>query len=433
MAKRNMSRRSFMRNLGIGSAGLLLANAGLPAAMAQTQGHHLTRSSLSNAQLPPEVELLCGDVVAFQLSSNAWEGAFGSVTFQMHQGFYNGESIYYIRTDTSDADFAQDARLVHVPLLNAALTVEGATAPVYTFTNGVDEQYPVLSTAPAEENFTSAWHVHQVTFNGNPTLLDSVEAIMEAEAAGDITVEAQQLVINGPVVKWPGGELQEDTEKTSYLGTGPLIEPVDTDNMLVTFKLHECYPGSRYIITDTSAVPMAPMMSIAPSAPTQALVGVGATDEIWVFGNGIPGSGVMGFQPAIFDNAAGNPIWSPFWEHFTVVWNDESNARLLTSSAEIRELIEAGELTEYKGVPDMDQAMPAFVVNCPVPVKARNTFEQGFCKVWNSVRETIRVGLNWQTQTEFWSLPHDRYYTHHGIRTAGNRILLLGTWLTELS
>ncbi len=49
---------------------------------------------------------------------------------------------------------------------------------------------------------------------------------------------------------------------------------------------------------------------------------------------------------------------------------------------------------------------------------------QGFCKVRVSVRETNRVGLNWQTQTEFCSLPHDRHYTHHGIRTAGNRILL---------
>jgi hypothetical protein len=145
--------------------------------------------------------------------------------------------------------------------------------------------------------------------------------------------------------------------------------------MEVNFKLHECYPGSRYIITDTSAVPMAPMMGISGSAPTQRLADVGATDEIWVFGNGIPGSGVMGFQPAIFDNAAGNPIWSPFWHHFTAVWADESQARLLTTSAEIRELEASGDLQIFKGVPDMDQSMPAFVVNCPVPIKARTTFQ----------------------------------------------------------
>jgi len=145
--------------------------------------------------------------------------------------------------------------------------------------------------------------------------------------------------------------------------------------MEVTFKLHQCYPGSRYIVTDTSAVPMAPMMSIAASAPTQALLNVGATDEIWVWGNGIPGSGVMGFQPAIFDNAAGSPIWSPFWAHYTAVWADESQARLVTTSAEIRELQSAGTIQIFNGVPDMDQAMPPFVVNCPVPIKARSTFQ----------------------------------------------------------
>jgi hypothetical protein len=232
-----------------------------------------------------------------------------------------------------------------------------------------------VSHIPNEDEYSPAWHVHRVTFNGTPTVLNSAEAIREAESAGDISVEALSLVVNFPVVSWPGGELAEDTEKVSYLGTGPLISPVDTENMEVTFKLHQCYPGSRYIVTDTSAVPMAPMMSIAASAPTQALLNAGATDEIWVWGNGIPGSGVMGFQPAIFDNGAGNPIWSPFWAHFTAVWEDESQARLVTSSDELRELIDSGAITVFNGVPDMDQSMPPFVVNCPVPIKARTTFQ----------------------------------------------------------
>ena len=139
------------------------------------------------------------------------------------------------------------------------------------------------------------------------------------------------------------------------------------------FKLHECFPSSRYIITDTSAVPMAPMMSISASAPTQELVAANATDEIWVFANGIPGSGVMGFQPAIFDNQAGSPPWSPLWDNFTVRWTDESNARLQRTSGEIRQLIESGDLELFIGVPDSHPN--GFVVNCPVPVIASNTFE----------------------------------------------------------
>jgi len=118
---------------------------------------------------------------------------------------------------------------------------------------------------------------------------------------------------------------------------------------------------------------MAPMMSISDAAVTDELRALGGTDEIWVFGNGLPGPGVMGFQPAIFDNKAGQPAWSPFWDHYTLVWEDESNARLLKTSDEIRELVDSGELTQFNGVPDSHPT--GFVVNCPAPILAPNTFE----------------------------------------------------------
>ncbi len=369
-----LSRRKFLQGVGLSTGAALLANMGLPAVLAADGRLQSNFQQGSDHALNPNVELLCGDVTGFQLESDQWEGAFGSVTFQMHRAFYNGETTYYIRTDASDQTYAQNNLLVFVPLLNAALSAEGATSKLYTFENPADAQYPVISHIPTDEAYSPAWHVHQVTFNGTPVVLDSEQAILDAQSAGEVAIEPLQLVVNYPLVKWPGGELPVDTELSSYLGTGPLISAPNTDRMRVTFKLHECYPGSRYIITDTSAVPMAPMMGIVPSAPTQQLADVGATDEIWVFGNGILGGGVMGFQPAIFDNSAGSPIWSPFWHHFTAVWNDESQARLLTSGTEIRELEASGELQIFKGVPDMDQSMPAFVVNCPVPIKAANTF-----------------------------------------------------------
>lgn len=374
MVRNGYSRRQFLKGIGAGSAAALLANAGLPLALAAERAAFGVPQS-GALQTPPDVELLNGDVLGFSLTSREWEGAFGWVTFRLHQAWHNGENVYYIRTDSSDAEFATQNRLVHVPLLNAALSAQGATSQLYTFENGDPDQFPVVSHVPNEDTYSPAWQVHRVSFKGTPTVLNSAEAVRAAEAAGEVTIEALQLVVNFPIVKWAGGELAEDTEKVTYLGTGPLVSPTDTANMEVTFKLHQCYPGSRYIVTDTSAVPMAPMMSIAASAPTQALLDVGATDEIWVWGNGITGSGVMGFQPANFDNAAGNPIWSPFWAHYTAVWNNESQARLVTTSAEVRELEAAGAIQIFKGVPDMDQAMPPFVVNCPVPIKARNTFQ----------------------------------------------------------
>lgn len=375
---KGQTRRQFIRNVGLGAGALMLANAGLPAGLVRARSLESAAASVAasaatgTAHPSPEVELTSSDVVGFALEGNGWEGEFGWVEFQIHQAFYNGDAAYYIRTDVSDQAFAQANGLLHVPLLNAATAADGATSQLYTFENGADGQYPVMSHIPDQDDFSPAWQVHRVTFNNSPTLLDSAEAILAAESDGDVTVETTRLVVNFPVVKWPEGELPVDTELREYLGTGPLTAPVDTNRMRVSFKLHECYPGSRYIITDTSAVPMAPMMGIAGSAATQKLVEVGATDKIWVFGNGIPGSGVMGFQPAIFAHVAGDPTWSPFWEHFTAVWNNGGDAVLLTTAAELD--AHGDDITIYKGVPDMDQDMPAFVVNCPVPVKARNTF-----------------------------------------------------------
>lgn len=366
-----MKRRDFLKSLGLGGT-LLLANGGLPAGLTR----RLDMSVLGGrAAAQPFVELLCGDVTSFALDRQGWEGDYGQVTFRLHEALYNGESAYYVRTDASNQEFAAETGLVFVPLLNGALSAENGTANLYTFESAHAEQLPVISTVPSDEDYNPAWQVHSVTFSGEPVLLDSEQAILDAEAAGDVTIEALPLVVNYPIVKWSGGELLEDPDKVEALGGGPLIAPIDTEAMSISFKLHQCYPGSRYIITDTSAVPMAPMMSIVPSGNTQALVEVGATDEIWVFGNGIPGPGVMGFQPAIFDHPAGHPIWSPFWHHFTAVWNDESAARVLTTSDEIRALEESGDLTIFKGVPDMDQSLPAFVVNCPAPLKAANTWQ----------------------------------------------------------
>lgn len=373
---KKISRRQFLKGLGLGASAAVLANMGLPAALASDkrrfEATRTRRIASALAQSNDEAEVLVSDVLDFALTSDEWAGEFGYVKFQLHQALYNGEPIYYIRTDTSSPDYAEENGLVHVPLLNAALSAEGATSQLYTFENGADDQYPVVSSVPNNEDYSSAWHVHRVTFNGTPMMLNSVDDIQAAEEAGDISIEAMPLVVNFPVVKWADGELMEDTEKTDYLGTGPLIMPVDTDEMTVTFKLHACYPGSRYIITDTSAVPMAPMMAIAASGPTLALNEAGATDEIWVFGNGIEGPGVMGFQPAIFDNQAGDPGWSPFWDHYTAVWANPDNAILLSSAQEIRSFAEAGILEIYNGTPDTHP--DGFVVNCPVPIKAPVTF-----------------------------------------------------------
>ncbi len=363
-----VTRREFLRLSALSGGAMVLAACGATrteeAPPASTIG---PRTSTSEDATAGGEEVLVSDVLDYALTSDEWEGPFGFVTFRLHQALHQGEPVYFIRTDTSDPTFAEENGLVFVPLLNAG---RQAAASLYVFD---DSRPPVMDTAPSEENYTSLFQIKNVTVNDSEATLNTAEAVEQAAVDGKVTIGEEVVFVNYPVVKWPGGELPVDTEKKTYLGTGPLLAPIDTEAMTVTFKLHQCFPGARYIVTDTSAAPMAPMMNIAASPPTQQLVDTGATDEIWVFANGIPGSGVMGFQPAIFDNEPGQPAWSPFWNHFTLKWVDESQARVLRSSAEVRAALEAGEVEQFNGTPDSHPN--GFVVNCPVPVLAANTFE----------------------------------------------------------
>lgn len=321
-----------------------------------------------------EANPIVGDVVDFVLEPEGrWDAPVGSVTLRMHPGFFEGQDAWFIRTDASDEAFAQQNGLVYVPLLRNALRAEGSFANIYLFDGGVEEQQAVLSTTPGQTNFTSAFRVHNVSFNGGATLLDSEEAVRDAEQSGTAVVEQTDIVVNYPLVLWPGGGLPVDNEMVEPLGKGPLTAEADTSNGTVTFKLHQCFPGSRYIATDTSAAPMAPMMGVVASEPTQKLIEVGATAPIYVFGNGLKGTGAMGFQPAVFNAKAGEPNWSPFWEHFTVVWKDESQAKVLKSEAEIRTRADAGEVEIFSGTPDSHPN--SFVVNCPAPVLAPTTYK----------------------------------------------------------
>lgn len=369
MTKKNspLNRRQFIQ-LGAATGGaVLLAACGTPAApptaVPPTPIPAPTKSAALSS-LPDGVEIMAKDVLDFTLESNAWSGGFGSVTFRLHEGKVDGESIYYIRTDTSDSTYAEKEGLVYVPLLATANGADIANT-LYVMSDGAPA---VMKFAPGNDSFASLFQIVNVTPPIGQTF-DSAEAI---ESANGVTIEETSIFVNFPILKWPGGELSVDTDLAETLGSGQLFAPCDTEKMEVTMKLHMCYPGSRYILTDTSMPGMAPMMSINSSPLTQKLKETGGTDEIWVFANGIKGPGVMGFQPAIFDNKAGQPAWSPFWDHYTVKWVDESKATLLKSSAEIRDLIASGDLEEFAGVPDTHPN--GFVVNCPAPILAPNNF-----------------------------------------------------------
>ena len=315
---------------------------------------------------------LLTDILDFKLRGPfAWLG--GSVTLRLYPAFFNGETAYFVRTDASDQGFAKQEGLVYVPLLNGALAAKpAATGDLFLFSDGASGQRPVLSTVPGTPSFTSLFVINRVRSNGAKAVLDSVDKIRASQQSGAVTIETTKVIVNYPIVKWPGGELPVDTKVEKALEGGPLLAKPDTDKLMATFKLHQCYPESRYIVTDTSAVPMAPMMNIAGSPATGGLIASGATSKITVFGNGLKGPGAMGFQPAIFQAKAGDAAWSPMWDHWTAIWKDPSKATLLKKQEELDARVNAGEIELHHGTPDTKGQ--GFVVNCPNPIVAPNDF-----------------------------------------------------------
>jgi hypothetical protein len=316
-------------------------------------------------------KVLVGDVLDYALSSEEWEGAFGFVQFRVHQGVVDGRDVYFIRTDASDEEFADAEKLVWAPKI-AGLARRGLTGEAFLASDGSEEQAAVLSSEPGRRGYTPAWRINRFTWDTTPRMLRSVADVRAAEEKGDLTVERTDIVLNAAVVMWSTGEMPVDDERREYLGPGQLLEPVDTSELTVTFKLHECFPGVRYIVCDTSLEPMAEGMAVAHSPGLESSPEAGATGRTNVFMNGIEGPGPMGFQPSVFDSRAGSMDWSPYWDHMTYGWRDEADPRVLITEEEVHTERDGGRLEEFPGTPET--AGETFTVNCPVPILAPNTF-----------------------------------------------------------
>jgi len=369
-----LNRRAFFALAGRRGVGLGLAATSLPAILAACGNDDDGAAPAGSPTPSPHAAAgtpIVGDVLDHALSSSDWQGAFGWVRLRLHPAVVDGAEVWHIRTDASDEGYAGREGLVFVPKI-ASLAGTGAAGEAFVFTNGADGQPTVLSSEPGRNDYSPAWRINEVTWKDSPSLLESAADVRAAGDAGDLTIATDDVVANMPIVMWSGGEMTVDPDLVEYLGGGQLIEAPDTASGSVLFKLHECFPGSRYIVCDTSAPPMAEGMSINGSPGLGSAPGEGATGRVNVFMGGIEGSGPMGGQPSVFDSSAGEPAWSPYWDHMTYVWQEGTDPRVLTNESEVVEARDAGELEEFPGTPDTGGEI--FTVNCPVPVVAPNTF-----------------------------------------------------------
>lgn len=381
-----LTRRLFLHRTGrlgvavgvLGAGGLLSAcgsatgSAGSDGGDAAGVASSPPAASPTAASAQADAQAIVGDVTDFALTSDEWDGAFGFVEFALQRGHVDGEDVYFIRTDTSDEEFADETGMLVVPKL-AALAGTDLVGRAVVVSGGASDQGVVFSSEPGRDDYTPAWQVQRALFTGDPAPLASIADVDAAAGDGTIELTDTEIVANLPFVAWSSGSLPVDEERTAYLGPGQLLEPPDTGAMTVRFKLHECYPNVRYIVTDVELAPMAEGMAVAHSPAFDGASDAGATGRTNVFSNGVQGPGPMGFQPSVFDTQAGDPEWSPYWDHMTYAWADGVDPQVLTTEEDVHAARDAGDLEEFPGTPDTDGR--TFVVNCPVPVLAENTFE----------------------------------------------------------
>ena len=301
-------------------------------------------------------------------------------TIPMHQGFYDGEDVYYIITDSSDPTHAdiitekQGWQVELAPLLKN--TPEEALSKVYLFTNGIKGdgihgyQNQVFTSTPAQADVYSALtsHIH-VMWNDGATsrVLTSETAVMDAAENNEITLTEINVILNMPQIIWPEGQMMVKdvtlTDTTPY-GGGQVLD-IDTEEMNVTFIAHRGWgPDGRtiyYIVTDATPSGPAGMMGVV-SAPTSAsLIANSAAVDLYQFKNGLTGTGPLGFQPGIAAGAPGDANYSPMWRIFMIGWDNPENAQVLET---------IDDMNAYKkaGLIDIGIARPMdsdHIVNCP--------------------------------------------------------------------
>ncbi|QMU53553.1 MAG: hypothetical protein GKS07_00670 [Nitrosopumilus sp.] len=301
-------------------------------------------------------------------------------TIPMHQGYYNGEDVYFIITDSSDPTHAeiitdnQGWQVELAPLLKN--TPEEALSKTYLFTNGVEGngihgyQGEVFTSTPAQADVYSALtsHVH-VTWNDGATsrVLDSDTMIMKAAENDEITLTPLEVVLNMPQIIWPEGQMMiKDvtlTDTTPY-GGGQVLD-IDTEEMNVTFIAHRGWgPDGRtiyYIVTDATPSGPAGMMGVVSSPTSASLIANSAAVDLYQFKNGLTGTGPLGFQPGIAAGAPGDANYSPMWRIFMIGWDNPENAQVLETIDDLNAYREAGLI-------DIGIARPMdsdHIVNCP--------------------------------------------------------------------
>ena len=122
--------------------------------------------------------------IASALPALAADGPVKTYSQDVTLGFYRGQVVSYL-------DFGP-----------VKLKPGNRVAPIWAFTNGDEGQRNVVDTVPGRNDYTPLWAVRTVTWKAGASVrvLRSAAALRAAAKAGEVTIAAQPIVVNCPVL-----------------------------------------------------------------------------------------------------------------------------------------------------------------------------------------------------------------------------------------
>jgi hypothetical protein len=134
------------------------------------------------------------------------------------KGYTEGQEIHFLHTEASDPQIAEmltdmmGSPVLVVPSL--AQVPNAMLANVYVFTNGIKGDGPfgfqpdVFDAPPGTKGYSPLRRVNLITWTNEQSAreLKSAAEVMDAEAKGEVTIEVSGVVVNMPMLSWPGGQ-----------------------------------------------------------------------------------------------------------------------------------------------------------------------------------------------------------------------------------
>ena len=181
------------------------------------------------------------------------------ITIPMIDGYYDGKKVFFIHTEISDQKMANMmSMMVNFPTIhvsNLENVPEEDLGKFYVFTNGISGTGPygggpfmfqidIFDSVPGQEKYSEFRVPQLVTWNENssPRLLTSVDALLEAQTNGELSIKSADFVVHLPMIIWDSGTKKQAEHIQKPFNTMPKYDAqiinIDEDNYTVTLQFH---------------------------------------------------------------------------------------------------------------------------------------------------------------------------------------------------